>query len=194
MACTALLLLFLLVATYTDIRWRKIFNGTTYSGMAAALIGSAVATMLGVDVTHGGDNHAAWIGFVSLPHSLLGLFGCGALVLLCYLFFPQGMGGGDVKLLAMIGAFVGLWDGFEVLLWTLVIAGCSALIVLIWRVGAVKLCVKAVRYLLGLMRIGRVLELDDEDRQHLKTHLFLSPSALLGVMIVRFRWIDWFSA
>ena len=34
-------------------------------------------------------------------------------MLVCYVFFPGGVGGGDVKLIAMMGAFLGLSAGFD---------------------------------------------------------------------------------
>ena len=55
-------------------------------------------------------------------------------MIVCFVFFP-GIGGGDVKLMAMVGALLGTYDGLEALLWTFVLAACFGLIVLVWRVG-----------------------------------------------------------
>ena len=54
------------------------------------------------------------------------------------------VGGGDVKLIAMLGAFLGLEKGIEAMLWTFVLGGCMALIVLVWRVGPWRLAVRVV--------------------------------------------------
>ncbi len=47
-------------------------------------------------------------------------------MLVLFVFFR--IGGGDVKLLAMLGAFLGLEQGIETLLWTFVLGGAVGLI------------------------------------------------------------------
>jgi prepilin peptidase CpaA len=77
-------------AVFTDMRSRRIGNTLTY---AAALLGLAIHTATG-----------GWSGAAT---STLGwLVGCG-LLLVPYL--RGAMGGGDVKLLAAIGALQGPW-------------------------------------------------------------------------------------
>jgi len=71
-----------------DVRGRRIPNGLTYSGLITALV---VRTGL-----------AGWTG---LKGGLLGLLLAGGIF---YLFFLLGgMGGGDVKLVAAVGAWAG---------------------------------------------------------------------------------------
>ena len=48
---------------------------------------------------------------------------CGAAMLVCYVLFAGGVGGGDLKLIAMMGAWLGVYRGLEAMLWTMVIAG-----------------------------------------------------------------------
>ena len=50
-------------------------------------------------------------------------------MLVCFVCFQ--IGGGEVKLIAMIGAFVGPEFGVQVLLWTLVLGALSAIVT--WR-------------------------------------------------------------
>jgi prepilin peptidase CpaA len=81
-------LLCLCTAAVTDILWRRIPNWLTFSMMAAGLI------------------RAAWLyGIAGLAHSATGLFvgGCMGFAL----FIISALGGGDVKLLAAIGAWLG---------------------------------------------------------------------------------------
>jgi prepilin peptidase CpaA len=185
MVGTALLGLFLLIATYTDIRWRIIHNATAYTGTLVAWLASGWATWADVDSTSATPRVAAWYGLVSLPDSLLGTLACGALMLVAYVCFATEVGGGDVKLLAMIGGFLGPCEGLEAMLWTMVIAGVLAVLVLVWRVGAWRLAGLLARHLLSAAQ-GIRPALSEEERTALRSELFLSPSALLAVVIVRF--------
>jgi hypothetical protein len=111
-------------------------------------------------------------------------------MLACYVFFPGGVGGGDLKLIAMCGAFLGLYDGLEAMLWTLVLGACLALVLIVWRAGAIWLLASAGRYVLYRLRIGAWTPLTDEHRALLKPELRLSPSALAAAAIVKFDLID----
>jgi prepilin peptidase CpaA len=77
--------------------------------------------------------HALGGDTVSLEEGLKGFGACGLLMLICFVLF--NIGGGDVKLVAMMGAFLGLERGLEAMLWTFVVGGAAGLAVLIWRVG-----------------------------------------------------------
>src|SRR5688572_19902014 len=106
MVCTCVLVGFLLAATITDLRWGKIYNWITYSGVLTALAASAAATWFGLDTQAAEENVAELSGIVPLGDAALGLLACGVVMLVCYVSFPGGIGGGDVKLVAMIGAFL----------------------------------------------------------------------------------------
>jgi prepilin peptidase CpaA len=63
--------------------------------------------------------------------SLLGLFACG---LPTYLFFRNGgMGGGDVKLFAALGAMTGPVMGTEILMISVLVACLQALVLVVRR-------------------------------------------------------------
>jgi leader peptidase (prepilin peptidase)/N-methyltransferase len=84
----------LLVVAGTDLSHKIIPNTITFPGMAVGIISAATVLPLG------------------LLNGVIGLVvGGGILWLLAwaspYLFGKEGMGGGDIKLLAMIGAFLG---------------------------------------------------------------------------------------
>lgn len=94
MAVYALLYSLLIVVTGTDLSHKIIPNAVTLPGMVVGLLSSATVLPTGAG------------------NGLLGmLIGGGLLWFLAwlspYLFGKEGMGGGDIKLMAMIGAFLG---------------------------------------------------------------------------------------
>ena len=183
MLATILLLTLLAVATATDVARHKIFNWTTYPGMVVALA-----------LNGAGDLAARWspadaallksLGWIGLTASLVGLLVCGFVLLVCYVLLR--VGGGDVKLMATIGAVLGPEKGVEAMLWTFVLGGCAALIVLIWRVGPWRLASRVARQVLWSLRLRRWSPLSEEERAQLQPPLFLAPSALAAVAIVCF--------
>ncbi len=105
--------------------WIVWFFGMTWSAAAYGMLYSALLVVAGTDLSHKiipnaitfpgialGLLSAATILPLGFFNALLGvLVGGGILWLLAwaspYLFGKEGMGGGDIKLLAMIGAFLG---------------------------------------------------------------------------------------
>jgi prepilin peptidase CpaA len=172
MLTNILLLLTVSVATATDLWRHKIYNWTTYSGILAALVTSATN-----------------LSDTPLSQSVVGLSACGLVMLVCFVMFR--IGGGDVKLIAMIGAFLGPEQGITAMLWTFVLGGCVGLIVLIWKVGALKLIGRTLRQMLYTLRLGSWNPLSDEEKAMLQPPLFLAPCALAAVIIVRTGLMDY---
>jgi len=81
----------LVVVAGTDINTRLIPNAVTYPGMAVGFILSL------------------FIPGISFLQSIVGLLVCGGVVYLLAWASKGGMGGGDIKLMGMMGAFLG-WD------------------------------------------------------------------------------------
>jgi prepilin peptidase CpaA len=171
---TVLLAVFVVTAAVTDLVWHKVYNWTTYPGIAAGLI---------VNLFEKG-----WEAQGGLEDSLKGFALCGLVMLVAYVFFS--VGGGDVKLLAMMGAFLGVEAGLEALLWTFVLGGVAGLALLIWRVGAVRLIVATFRHLVWSLRLARWQPLSPEERQSLQPPLYLAPAAVAAVVIVRFQLVS----
>ncbi len=183
MVAKVLLLGLLAVATATDLTRHRIYNWTTYPGILAALGLNA----LGTGLLRGGLLEEAMLrrlGWVGLAESALGFLICGAVLLICYVLLK--VGGGDVKLIAMLGAFLGVERGVEAMLWTFVLGGGLGLIVLVWRFGPLRLIASVGRHLLWTLRLGRFQPLTVEERAALQPPLFLAPSALVACVIVQF--------
>jgi prepilin peptidase CpaA len=97
------------VATVTDLRTRRIPNWLVLPFLLAGITAST------------------WLlGWQGLGRSLMG-FGLG-LVLFGVMFFMGGMGAGDVKLAAAIGAWVGPKQLFLALVLTAIVGGIMALV------------------------------------------------------------------
>ncbi len=167
MSPLSLLILFalLIVATVTDIRTHSIYNWTTYTGLFLAFL------LRGLE---GGTESA--------QEGVVGAVGLGGLMLIGFLLFD--VGGGDLKLLTMIGAFVGWERGVEILLWTFVLGGIGAAAMLVWQEGARNLMVRTGRHLANVVRYRGWVPLTDADRAPLKRLLFLAPAAFLAAVIV----------
>jgi prepilin peptidase CpaA len=138
----------------------------------------------------GSASDVVWFGTPDVWSALLGFLSCGSIMLVCYVFFPAGLGGGDVKLLAMVGAFLGTSEGLEVMLWTFVLGGCLALVTLVWRVGAFELIARIARRIKSVITARSWIPLTDDEREPLQAPLFLSPAALVAAVIVRFDLIE----
>jgi Flp pilus assembly protein protease CpaA len=168
MTSTIVLLVGLAIASWTDWRRNMIYNWTTYPGI---LLGLAANWYEG-----GGE---------ALEQAILGCVVCGGLVLAMFLF--GGTGGGDVKLLAMMGAGLGLYDGIEGMLWTFVLGAVLALALLIWQLGAVHILKKTATHVWCVLRARSWVPLTKDERQPLQRTLFLAPAALAAVVIVRWE-------
>ncbi len=190
MLSTVLLLVPLLISTVTDVRSHVIHNWTVYPGILAGFALSVTATLLGKDMVHGTEMDVVWYGIPDIWSALAGFLACGSIMLVCFVFFPGGVGGGDVKLVAMLGTFMGASVGLEAMLWTFVMGGCIGLIGLVWQVGIARLLKRLFHRIKCVLWARSWVSLTDEERAPLQVHVFLSPAALIAVLIVRFHLIQ----
>ena len=117
---TGILIALLAAAAVIDWRTMKIPNWLTVGGMAWGLLYNAA--------------HATSIAS-GLTHSAVGL-ACGLLLLLP-LWVLRVMGAGDVKLMAAVGAMVGLPGVLHAVLWSFIVGGIAAIGFALYR-GALR--------------------------------------------------------
>jgi prepilin peptidase CpaA len=187
MVATVLVLGLLAFAAATDALRHRIYNWTTYPGILVALGLNALGSGL-VAAGMADRESLRGLGWVGFAESFCGLGICGLVLLVCFVLFK--VGGGDVKLMAMLGAFLGPEQGIVAMLWTFVLGGCLGLIVLVWRMGPLRMVASVFRHLLWMLRLGRFQPLTPEERAQLQPPLFLAPSALLAAVIVQFSLIE----
>jgi prepilin peptidase CpaA len=166
------LLVLLIVAAWTDYKDHKIRNWNTYPGILLGFV---------VNIAGHGITASGWDG---LQESLMGFFGCGFIMIFSYVLFS--VGGGDVKLLAMMGAFLGLEQGVLALLWTFSVAFVFAIVLIIWQIGALSIFRKTFSHIWLVLKSKSWVPLSTSEREPLKAGLFLAPSALVAVIIVEY--------
>jgi len=102
-------MILLAIAAIVDLQWKVIPDWLTLPGLAWTLLASA------------------FLGRPRLGEALLGLALCGGVLLLMALISRGSIGGGDVKLVAMIGAMLGWRWGFGVFAFAQLCAAAFAL-------------------------------------------------------------------
>jgi prepilin peptidase CpaA len=135
---------FLLAATISDVRARRIPNALVAAGMITALVLHVLAPV--------GDGlfSAQW-GSLGLAQPFFGLLTGLAIFMPLYLF--RAVGAGDVKLLAMAGAWLGPLLVLGAALLTLVAGGLLALAVMVATRSSRQVLVN-VRVMLTTAMIG----------------------------------------
>ena len=108
-----------IVAAVSDLKKGKVYNWLTYPAVAAGLAFGAL---------EGWAHGHAWDGFAN---HLAG-FGLGFGVLFVA-YIMGGMGGGDVKLMAAVGAFVGWPGAVDTVFYSFLVAVVVGLALVVWR-------------------------------------------------------------
>ncbi|MDH3591360.1 MAG: A24 family peptidase [Planctomycetota bacterium] len=118
LAIDGFLLAILIAATWTDVAKGKVYNALTYSAILAGLVVNTFVEPAGI----------GW------SDSLLGFATGFAPMFLIYL--GGGLGGGDVKLMGAVGAFVGPQPALFTLLYSCIVGALLCLVILLWKEGA----------------------------------------------------------
>ncbi len=138
-----LLIMILIVCVITDVRTRKIYNKVIYPSLLFTFL-----------------CHFFIGGWNQLQGSILGFFLGFSLLLLPYLM--GGMGAGDVKLLALVGALKGAPFVLYTGIYTALIGGVMALVLLIAHRKLLQF-LKQLPYLLASIRfLGTDSSMDKE--------------------------------
>jgi len=121
----------LALAVWNDLRTRRIPNALVFGG-------AVLGVLLNAALPSGDGLFIQPFGGIGLLMSLAGL-GVG-LGLLLPMYAMRALGAGDVKLMAMLGAFVGPWSVAGIVLLTLLAGGVLALAVAAYN-GRLKIMV-----------------------------------------------------
>ncbi|WP_246943558.1 A24 family peptidase [Bacillus pinisoli] len=139
MVLNILLLIVLLICLITDLKNRKIYNNVIFPSLLLTFI-----------------LHFIFDGWSGLGFSLLGFIVGFSILLIPY--FLGGMGAGDVKLLALIGAIKGMQFVLITSVYMALLGGVIALFVLFFRKGAFQR-IKSIFYTMSCFRSGVKLPL-----------------------------------
>ncbi|MGB0680502.1 MAG: A24 family peptidase [Polyangiales bacterium] len=128
-------LLLTLVAAYTDLRGGVIPNWLTVPAFGLGLVATTLAALW----------HGSSLGW-ALLHTAAGVCACA---LVPFLMFRQdALGGGDLKLLAAIGAWLGPLRGLELQFYAFIAAAVFALLLFAWRGELCSLLGRSLRLLI----------------------------------------------
>lgn len=126
-------------AALTDLAMRKIPNVLILSGLMLALILHLLSGQPGASVS-------LWLAG-----------GCAGFFLFLPLYLARGMAAGDVKLMAMVGAFAGPWQALQIAALSTLVGGVMALLMLLvsgrWRDSARNLRLICQPLLLRLLGV-----------------------------------------
>ncbi|MFP6762139.1 MAG: A24 family peptidase [Planctomycetaceae bacterium] len=172
MVALCVLLIFLSVATWTDMARHEILNWNTYPGTLAGLL----LNLAGLGILGSGTD--------GLSEGLAGCLACGLIMLVAFVLFQTG--GGDVKLIAMMGAFLGVERGMFALLWTFSIGFVLGVAIIIWQTGLLQILKHICRHMLLIVKARHWIPPSREQRKPLERGLFLAPAALFAAVIVSF--------
>jgi len=149
------LVLLLLAAAWYDLKSRHIPNLLVFGGAFCGLVLNGL-------LPQGFGFNSVVPGGLGWWEALLGL-GMGLVVLLPF-YWLRAMGAGDVKLMAMVGAFLGSWQVLGALLSTFLIGGVMALAIAL-RAGVMLRLLGNLKFMLlnGVVKVstGQVPTIDD---------------------------------
>jgi prepilin peptidase CpaA len=177
----ASLAVLLSAATWVDIKSHRIPNGLVLTGILIGTLGNGLFPAgfgFNSEVLPGGLGW--WLAFKGMGYGLL---------LLLPFYFLRAMGAGDVKLMAMVGAYVGPGTVIGVVVSTFAIGGVMALM-LAARTGMLRRMLENVRLqVFGLMIKSSAGQLPSMDKESAMPQLKM-PYAL-AIALGTVWWLAW---
>jgi prepilin peptidase CpaA len=174
-------LIVLAVATFTDLRYRRIPNWLVLPFLLAGVVVSPWRHDWD-GIGHGFSWHSLgpfrWYG---IGQSFAGL-GLGLLIF-GFLFWLGGMGGGDVKLCAALGAWIGPVQMFWALFFTSLAGGIMVLCWITYRMVIRKLILKAGILFFGRQQNGMSGETETSLAELLKRKMPYEPAIAMGTLV-----------
>jgi len=132
MIIPVLLMLYLLAAVAMDMIWRQVKNIWILFGLVSGLVLNVLDSGL---YGNGGCN--LQMGSSGLIYSIIGIL---TPLPLLYLFYFRIIGAGDIKLLMVVGCFLGVNRFLETILPIIISAGILAVIILIKNYKTIFKC------------------------------------------------------
>ncbi|WP_437188312.1 prepilin peptidase [Planctomicrobium sp. SH668] len=145
--CGLLLIVFGLVCLITDYRWQKIYNWVTYPALIWFLLINSIASSLPVQTSVSNQTSELNLSLPPVGPPFLGAIGIGESVMGAVVFLAAAsmisgiarLGGGDIKMMTVIGAALGVREAFLAMIIAYLLAGIVSLAMLLRRVGFFKL-------------------------------------------------------
>lgn len=134
MSFNILLIILLSICVFTDLKSRKIYNIVIFPSLLVSLL-----------------FHLFSNGLLGLWFSLSGFL--VGLVILLIPYFMGGIGAGDVKLLAVIGALKGVMFVLATAVYMALLGGLIGIAVLLFRKGVLTR-IKGILFSMGSFRLG----------------------------------------
>ena len=130
-----LLVLLLSSATVTDLLWRRIYNWTTYTALGWVVFLQLLTPTFVEAERHiiGLSGSDSVLGMLPWRDSLAGFVGGFAIMFVLYNVFRGGAG--DLKLVAVLGALVGVQPIIEILIYSYILASIFAACLLVGSAG-----------------------------------------------------------
>jgi prepilin peptidase CpaA len=165
----------LAAAAYTDVRYQKIFNWTTYPGVVAGLVGHTLAGGLTghgpLELGLAGSAVGLAVGF--LPLMLAWLAG--------------GIGGGDAKVMGAVGALTGWRFTLAAMLYGFAVAALMAVVVMVMRRVTRETLRRILRSMVLLFMPGGAVDPATKDSPKVPFGLALCIGAAISLVEVLWR-------
>ncbi len=187
--CLMILMSLLVTVIITDSCWKKIPNWATYPCLLWLLVFNAcgsfwqgeVVTRAIPSLTHWSTVGPTSLGAIGLANCLSGALVCfGVMVVLSGWLKSSG---GDVKLLTVIGACIGVRYGLMALALGYILAGCYSLMLCIWHYGLLSILRGTLAWLGNLIMPLMIPRPQVRDDKLLKSGVPLGAHFALGTVL-----------